>query len=244
MKHRDEHSGLEREIGAAAREAGADLSAADAELLATHLRMVLAANERLNLTRIDTPSAAIRLHVADSLAAVRDLAPAPSGCLVDLGSGAGYPGIPLGVASQRGTTLVESVGKKAEFLKECVAALGLSDRVAVFAGRVESLGRDRPGAFSAAVARAVSSLPSLVELAAPLLSTGGRFVALKGRPDAIEIERGDSASEEVGLERVATRRFVLPGGDEHRTIIVYEKRGESSIALPRRDGLAQRRPLA
>jgi 16S rRNA (guanine527-N7)-methyltransferase len=136
---------------------------------------------------------------------------------------------------------VESVRKKAAFLEHVVADLRLE--ATVHPVRAEELALQRPGDFAAVVARALSSLPSLVELAAPLLARGGRLIAMKGRLDAGELLRGDKVAATCGLERCALDEFSLPGTDAARTIVVYTSVEPPSVRLPRRNGLAQRQPL-
>jgi 16S rRNA (guanine527-N7)-methyltransferase len=223
---------------------GVSLRPKQCEDLAWHLARVLEANQRFNLTTITDPEDAIRLHVVDSLAALPEVEESPIGSLADLGSGAGFPGVPLGITSGRSVLLVESVGKKARFLQE--VAVGLSSRysIAVSNVRAEDVAQTGQGRFAVATARALSSLASLVELSAPLLVMGGRLVALKGPVSSDEIAAGDAAGEIVGLERVGARGLELPEVGESRTLVTYRKIRESRIELPRRIGSAQRRPLA
>jgi 16S rRNA (guanine527-N7)-methyltransferase len=94
------------------------------------------------------------------------------------------------------------------------------------------------------VARAVSELPALVELASPLLSKGGILVCLKGSPSCEEVDRGDSVALIVGMQREYQRSFDLPEQAGHRTVVCYQKTAGSQVKLPRREGLAQRAPLA
>ena len=217
------------------------LSQMQADLLARHLQLVLEGNQRLNLTRITEPEEALRKHVLDSLAVARFVDDCQSGELADLGSGAGYPGIPLSIVTGRATTLVESITKKAVFLEAVVAELSLPASVA--AVRAEELALVRPGAFSVVVARALTSLPSLVELAAPLLSPGGCLLALKGRLDAEEHDRGERAARIVGMRLLRTQGLNVPGTEE-RHLVLYESVGRPQQRLPRRPGQAQRQPLA
>lgn len=222
-------------------DAGIPCGDAQASLLSQHLDLVFEANRSFNLTRI-TPKDALALHVLDSLAALPELLACPAGAFVDIGAGAGFPGIPLHVLSGREGALVESVKKKAAFLSDAVQALCLN--LSVHAVRAEELALAAPFAYSAVVARALTSMPALVELAAPLLARGGRLVALKGRPESEELSRGDAAARICGLARISTRELVLPGTDAMRTIVVYERSGNASTRLPRRSGMAQRYPLA
>jgi 16S rRNA (guanine527-N7)-methyltransferase len=148
----------------------------------------------------------------------------------------------LAVVAKRTATLLDSSGKKARAL-----AAYASERVPgiqVLAERAENHAQQRPHEYSVAVARAVAPLASLVELAAPLLSMGGRLVCLKGAPDQAEIEAGDRVATIVGLVRETTRSIRLPEGREERTIVSYARVAESSVVLPRRVGRAQTRPLS
>ncbi len=202
--------------------------------------MVLDQNAVLNLTRITEPEEMLRLHIIDSLLFMRHIE-ALVGPVVDIGSGAGYPGIPVAVATRETVTLCESVGKKARFLESSVADLGVD--CPVYTGRAESLAVLRPAFYRTVIARAVTSLPSLVELASPLLSDGGRLVALKGTPEARELEAGRGSAEICGMVESALVPYELPVGGERRTVLEYRKVGEPKVALPRRPGQAQRCPL-
>ena len=139
---------------------------------------------------------------------------------------------------------MDSVGKKATAVNDILAPLGLTAAISAIAARAESHAECNRGAYSVVTARAVSSLPSLVELASPLLALGGRLVSLKGRVDDDELSRGRRAAGLCGMAEISVRRTKLPGGDEYRTIVTYERTGEPRLVLPRRDGLAQTKPLA
>lgn len=232
---------FEGQISAGMREMGLTPDTGVVDRLSLHARKVLEANETMNLTAI--PAAAfVPLHILDSLSALPFVQAEPPGAFADLGAGAGYPGIPLAICTGRPVSLVESVRKKAAFLERVRADLCLEATVHPI--RAEELAATRPGAYSVVVARALSSLPSLVELAAPLLASGGALICLKGAPEASELERGDSAAAQCGLAREKTESVSVPGVDAARTIVVYRKRGAGRTKLPRRTGLAQRQPLA
>lgn len=219
-------------------------TARELELLVRHINLVLEANRRVNLTRITDVKSAARLHTADSLAVLADVAASPAGTLLDLGTGAGFPGIPLAIGSERPVLLLDSVAKKIRELEWIIGELGLSTRVQATAGRAEALGRTRPGEFAVVTARAVSELPALVELASPLLGHGGRLICLKGTPEAAEVDRATRVGDVVGLELECERAFDLPEDAGHRTVLCYRKVGEAKVSLPRREGLAQHSPLA
>jgi len=220
---------------------GLPVGAEVALLLATHLQMVYETNRELNLTAIPE-NAGVVLHVLDSAAALPYLNKAPQGPFADLGSGAGFPGVTLAALSGREVALVESVRKKAAFLERVVEALRL--KATVHPVRAEELADERRAGFAAVTARALSALPSLVELASPLLEEGGLLVCLKGEPEEAELRRGDVAGALCGMKRIATERVSVPGADAVRTMVVYERSGTPKTRLPRRNGMAQRQPLA
>jgi len=209
-----------------------------------HVLWVLSENERLNLTAIREPFEALRLHAVDSLVALHEVDMAPLGSLVDIGTGAGFPGLPLAIASGRTTVLVDSVQKKSKAVQAYVVDAGLYPQVSAIASRAEDLGRERPGEFAVVTLRAVSELPAIVELSSPLLGDSGILVALKARIEQAELDRGRRVGEMVGLEFAGARSVALPGGGETRTIVQFRRVGASSISLPRRIGMAQKRPLA
>jgi 16S rRNA (guanine527-N7)-methyltransferase len=209
--------------------------------LLRHLELVSDANASFNLTAIPAEQY-VPLHVLDSIAVLPYLNAAPPGEFADLGSGAGFPGVPLAILTGRRVVLVESVKKKAAFLERVVTDLCLEASVQGI--RAEELALERRAAFAAVTARALSSLPSLVELASPLLLTAGLLICLKGALEGPELARGDSAARSCGMERVTTASLTVPHVDAQRAVVVYRRCAAEGVALPRRSGMAQRRPLA
>ncbi len=194
---------------------------------------------------------AIAALIGDSLALldVPDLRArsTPGARWADLGSGGGVPGIPLAVALPGvGVTLIESVARKCVFLEEAVAAAGLAGRARVAGGRSEALAAasapDRE-AYGVVLAKAVGPLATVVELASPLLAPGGVLAASKGEEGlAGERVRGETAAAACGL----TPRPPVPLARsplDHSVCVVYEKTGPTPPGLPRRPGLAAKRPL-
>lgn len=240
MKHEPEVPWLEpTSIQDALQACGVSATTRQCELLASHADLVLKANESMNLTRITQPSDVVLLHVADSLAFLPHV-PMLRGRGVDVGSGAGYPGIPLAIMGFH-VDLCESVKKKAAFLHQAAEALGLDAEILPV--RAEELAEKRRGAYEFVVCRAVSALPSLVELASPLLTQGGRLLALKGPIEADELSAGASAGLQCGMDLEGCERYELPG-DTHRSVVMFRRGGVASTPLPRRPGMAQRQPLA
>lgn len=239
MKHSDSIV----ELSELCREAGIEVQSGVLEPLVSYLEAVLRANETVNLTRITDPPEALRLHILDSLCALHEVIEAPLGGMCDIGTGAGFPGVPLAHAAMRQCTLLDSVGKKADVAERILAELGSIQGITVSRDRAEYHARAHAGSYSVVTARAVAPIASLVELSAPLLSNGGRLVALKGSPTELEIAAGRTAAAVVGLDFKSRRDYVLPGGEEQRCVIVYEKARKSRVPLPRREGLAQHAPL-
>jgi len=215
-------------------------------LLRTHLEAVLLHNQKKNLTSITDYSAGEVLHIEDSLAVLPEIHEAPTGSMADLGSGAGYPGIPLALVSGRQTTLIESNQKKAQFLESFISANGLVGKIVVSPCRSEELALSQAESFTVVTARAVAELPALLELAAPLLSLGGHFVALKGRPSPEELLRGCQAAEKLGMYQLKRRDYLLKNdtNNAQRCVLVYQKQNKTLLSLPRRPGKATKRPLA
>jgi 16S rRNA (guanine527-N7)-methyltransferase len=240
VKHDATEAPKAQAVEAALNGAGIRVLPQAVDLLVRHARAVFEANASFNLTRITTAEEFIRLHIVDSLLPWTLLpfaAPA-----VDIGSGAGFPGVPTSIVHGGQLRLCESVGKKARFLESCVGDLGLE--CDVFCGRAEELALLEPQAADLVVARAVSSIASLVELAAPLLATGGRLIALKGDPNPEELAAGERAAAVCGMQRSTVLPYTLPEGGERRTLVVYERVGRPAVRLPRRAGLAQHSPLS
>ncbi len=200
-------------------------------------------NERLNLTAISDLAAIYRLHFLDSLSLARFWGDGPRS-LVDIGSGAGFPGLPLKILRpELQLTLVESVGKKAEFLRHMAGELGLSG-LRVLVARAEDVGRDRAEreAHDLVTARAVAELRVLVEYALPLLEVGGRLLAPKGAAAPGEVAAAARAVELLGGAPAAVEPVELPGLDS-RVVVIITKLRPSDPRYPRAPGVPGRRPL-
>ena len=186
--------------------------------LLDYLALLLRWNRTYNLTAVRDPREMVTKHLLDSLAMhphvdgiARD-----GGALADLGTGAGLPGIPLAIAKPGlRVTLVESAGKKARFMREAVRHLKLAD-VQVAESRIEAL--DMPGAFDAITARALATLPLLVEWGGPLLKPDGRLLAMKGVEPAEEI-----AALPEGWAVEAVHPLRVPGLPAQRHLVVVRR---------------------
>ncbi len=221
-----------------------DLPSPAVAALADHLRLLLAWNAAVNLTAIRDPRAAVAAHVLDALSALPLLRELGVRALLDLGSGGGYPGLPLAIAlpAER-ALLVDSIGKKARFLATAVAGLGLADRVAVVAERAETLAADprHRGRWQAVTARAVGSLADLIELAFPLLTTGGVLVAWKRSEIGPERDRAMPALAALGGGTLEVVEVAPPAPAGH-ILVVCRKAGRTAPTWPRSPAERLRRP--
>lgn len=213
------------------------------ELIAKHLELVLEANKTLNLTRIDTYDEGMLLHVEDSLSGLEEVNAAPEGRLIDLGSGGGFPGIPLAIATKRETLLVDFRQKKCDALQKIIEELGVANYVATYAGRAELLARQQGEQFAVVAARAVAKLAVLLELASPLLFKGGRLVCYKAHVEDDEYHDAIRVAPMTGMDLVSDRTFVLSDGETLRRILAFEKTRKPQAKLPRKEGYAQKHPL-
>lgn len=193
-------------------------------------------------TAIRDPERAARTHVADSLTAL-ELAPVrAAGRIVDIGSGAGFPGAPLAIAlPSTEVNLLESQRRRCEFLRRACAAAEI-ENATVICARAEEWQAGASG-HDLVVARAVAAQPVVLEYGAPLLRLGGSLVDWRGRRSAAEEALALRAAEELGLERAEIRR-VMPFQDarDHH-LHLFVKIAETPERFPRRAGLARKRPL-
>lgn len=212
-------------------------------LIKKHLECVIEANKVTNLTRIDSMDSGMLLHIEDSLAALEEADEAPAGKYIDLGSGGGFPGFPLAIATGRKTTLIDARQRKVELLNDFAEQLSLSDQVIAVHARIEEFSRTHKNHYSLVTARALSKLSILLELASPLLKQGGRLICYKARMEESELEHAKKISKQVGFSLVSLDEYFLSDGETFRMLVVFEKIGPSKIKLPRRDGFAQNKPL-
>ncbi len=213
------------------------------ELLQAHWSLVREADRRFNLTAVADEEAAEK-HYRDCLAAREVVAElAPGSRVLDLGTGAGFPGLVLAcTCPELSFTLLDATAKKCDFLRETAASLGLAN-AEVVCGRAEELGRGPlRESFDLVTARAVASLRELVELALPLLKQGGVLLAMKGANWAEEVEEADHALTELAGTVKESREYTLSAGDR-RCLLLIEKLGPTPDKYPRRPGMPHKRPL-
>jgi 16S rRNA (guanine527-N7)-methyltransferase len=233
-------------LAAGAEGWGVTLTPQQVEAFGLYYRELVAWNERVNLTSVTDYEAVQVKHFLDSLSCLQILDTlAPDARCIDIGAGAGFPGLPLKmVRPSMRLTLLESVGKKVGFLEHMVKVLRLKD-VGVVQGRAEELGRhpDYREVFDVALARAVAQMAVLVEYALPLVRVGGIFVAQKGAEVGEEVESALPAMKVLGGRLRELRAVNLPGLDDPRHLVVVEKVASTPDRYPRRPGIAKKRPL-
>ena len=215
------------------------------ELFAKYDDFLIDYNTKINLTRIIDPREVAVKHFGDSLTLLtQDVLP-QGASIVDVGTGAGFPGIPLAISRpDLQITLMDSLRKRIEFLRELIQALGITNVTLVW-GRAEELGqtpqyRDR---FDIVIARAVAPLRVLVELCLPLTKTNGVFLAMKGPKAEEEVEAATNALKIIGGKLIGTRIVVLPLLKEMRTLVHILKNRPTPREYPRKAGTPERQPI-
>jgi 16S rRNA (guanine527-N7)-methyltransferase len=204
--------------------------------------------ERSAVSSITEPQRAWQVHVADSLSGLVVAALAGAAEIADVGAGAGFPGLALAAALPGARVdLIESVGRKAEFI-ERAAVIGQLANTRVVADRAETWAAVAPPeggreAYAAVTARAVGRLATLAELASPLLKPGGTLVAWKGRRDADEEAELHRAAQRLGMQPLEILAVGPYAGSRHRHLHVIQKSGPTPEGLPRRPGVAKKRPF-
>lgn len=218
------------------------LGAAKAETLEAFARLVLEKNKVMNLTAITDETDFARLHLLDS-AALLGVADFSGKAVIDVGTGAGFPGVPLRIlCPEVKMTLLDSTGKRVDFLKGSCEALGLADVDCVHA-RAEEFASERREGFDIATSRAVAALPVLCELCLPLVKVGGQFLAMKSAQSDEELEGAKRAIETLGgkLNRVVD--YAIPGSDVTHRVIVIDKVKPTPALYPRAFGQIKKKPL-
>lgn len=208
--------------------------------LATVLELL--AEERASVSSV-VDQRAWRVHVEDSLTGLEVPELREAGRIADVGAGAGFPGLVLAVALPSARVdLIESVGRKCEFMRAAIAAAGIANASVVQARSEDWASGEGREAYEAVTARAVGRLSTLVELASPLLKPNGVLVAWKGKRDADEEAQLDRASEQLAMRPEQILDVGDRAGSEHRHLHVIRKVGATPENLPRNPGIAKKRP--
>ena len=227
---------------------GIRLSSDQLAQFAEYTRLLMDANRRVNLTAVIDPAEIQVRHYLDSLTAVLALPEWPDGRrVVDIGAGAGFPGIPLKIAFPGiRLTLADSVGKKTAFLRDLTARLGLAD-VETLTIRAEDLGRAEGyrGQFDVALARGVAAMPALVEYALPLCKGNGHLLAWKGKDGPAEAHAAAGALQALRgkIAGIYPADALSPPLPSDRWLVSVQKTGRTPGRYPRRAGVPTRQAL-
>ena len=218
------------------------LDEAAAEPLEAFARLVLEKNRVMNLTAITDEADFARLHLLDS-AALLKVASFDGRRVVDVGTGAGFPGVPLRILCPGASlTLLDSTGKRVDFLRESCGTLGL-DGADFVCARAEEFAAERRETFDFAVSRAVAAMPVLCELCLPLVRVGGQFLAMKSARSDEELDGAAHAIETLGGRVARVVDYAVPTGDVVHRVIVVDKVKPTPAKYPRAFGQIKKKPL-
>lgn len=228
-----------------ARAMGISLSQRQLDQFERYCSLLAEWNERMNLTAITEPKEVAVKHFLDSLAGGELLKAAEGANVIDVGTGAGFPGVPLKIAfPEIRLTLLDSLQKRVTFLQEVTEQLGLAG-VTCLHGRAEDAAHE--GAlreqFDVAVSRAVASLPVLLEYCSGYVKKGGIFMAYKGPGLEDELKEAEKAMKILHMKHKTTLRAQLPMGEFDHLVAIFEKNGNLSLKYPRKQSKIKKEKL-
>lgn len=226
--------------------AGFVLSERQTEQFRQYFELLIDWNQRINLTAIEDPVDVVDKHFIDSVLTMKVSGSLAGKRLIDVGTGAGFPGVPLKImAPELSLCLFDSLQKRINFLTELCSSLDLSD-VEMVHGRAEEFGRnsDYREQYDLATARAVAKLPVLAELCLPFVKVGGVFIALKGPELEQELNESKKALQEMGGKIMRVENIKLGHDQYERNLVVVEKMKPTPKKYPRKAGTPQKSPIA
>lgn len=213
--------------------------------LKTYREILVDWNQKMNLTGIEEEKEVFIKHFLDSISAVSNGYIKDGISLIDVGTGAGFPGLPLKICLQNiELTLLDSLNKRINFLQEVSNTVNLKD-VEFIHGRAEDFGKnsDYREQYDVATARAVAGLPILMEFCVPFVKVGGYFVCLKGPNANLELEESKMAMDVLGLEFVEKIDIELPNEELKHNILVFKKIKNTPEKYPRKAGKPAKSPI-
>lgn len=209
----------------------------------TYFNELVEVNQYMNLTAITEKEDVYRKHFLDSLEIVRALDNKEKYTLCDVGSGAGFPSIPLAIVdSNVNVTIIDALNKRIKFLNDLTGKLGLTN-VNALHKRAEDYVKEVGASFDVVTARAVARLNVLVELCLPLVKIGGKFIAMKGSGGQDELDEAKKGISILGGKIVDVIDVVLPDEEEKRQLIIIYKEKETPKKYPRSFAKIKERPL-
>jgi 16S rRNA (guanine527-N7)-methyltransferase len=239
MEKKDWIQELERK----AKKMKIELSNQQLEQFYLYMNLLLEWNEKINLTAITDPKEIILKHFIDSITIATYLKNAQS--ILDIGTGAGFPGIPLAILeNSKDFILMDSLNKRIIFLQEVIQKLTLT-RVQAIHGRAEELGKEKEHRehYDLVTSRAVAKLNILLEYMLPFIKMGGRCICMKSQEIEEELEEAKQAIELLGGKLEKVDEIILPESDVKRKIIVIQKVRQTPIKYPRKPGIPTKEPI-
>ncbi|SMP58411.1 16S rRNA (guanine(527)-N(7))-methyltransferase RsmG [Anoxynatronum buryatiense] len=227
------------------RELNFDVTEEQIQQFNNYYELLMEWNEKMNLTAITEPEKIVTHHFLDSISCAKAPGFFEATQVLDMGTGAGFPGIPLQIMFPRQQyVLMDSLAKRVTFLETVIKRLGL-EQVKLYHARAEQAGRNTQHReqYRLAVSRAVAALPVLLEYVIPLLKVGGRFICQKGPRWREELDDAEKAMKEFKVVVAEIRTVDIPYTDLKHTLIVFQKTGATSFKYPRRPGIPSKKPL-
>ena len=220
-----------------------ELSDVQLEQFYEYMNILLEWNKGMNLTGITKPEEIITKHFIDSLTVLDKIDKDAS--IIDVGTGAGFPGIPIKIAfPDTKIILLDSLNKRIKFLNDIIEKLELKD-IETIHGRAEELGKNKKHRekYDIAIARAVAPLNILLEYLMPFVKVNGKCLCMKGSSSEEEIKNSRNAVKILGGELIETKDFYIPNTDIKRRIVQINKIKETNIKYPRKAGTPSKEPL-
>ena len=220
-----------------------NISETEIENFKIYMKLLLEWNEKINLTAITNEDDIILKHFVDSLTIKKYISENEK--IIDIGTGAGFPGIPLAIMNKNNEiTLMDSLNKRIVFLNDVINKLKLTNVKAIHS-RAEELAKNKTyrEKYDIAVSRAVANLSTLVEYMLPFVSVGEKCICMKGPNIEEELKNAKNAIKELGGEIIKIENFKLPESDNERNIVIIKKIKETSSKYPRKSGTPSKEPI-
>lgn len=233
------------DLSEVAKEYGLELTSDQISAFNRYYELLVEWNEKINLTAITEPREVAIKHIVDSLSCYQKELFTGQVSLIDVGTGAGFPGLPLKIFyPELKLTLLDSLNKRVKFLQLVVDELGLKD-VEVIHARSEEAARNKKyrEKFDLTTARAVARLPIICEYCLPFVKQGGTFIALKGRQYEEEIQEAQKAFSVLGGKLVKSMPVKLPELEDKRAVVYIKKEKATPKVYPRKAGTPERNPI-